>query len=251
MGFGDLGKKYRLERSGIEYSAVKPFYEVIESIELTEDIIQDVLDIVEKEFDNHDGNNPAIIFDILNTIKKFPDSEKLFLRQIYYHLLRFSVLPKITDSRSLEVLNLAYRDINNNLDRRYPYISLSRLQALFLFGYYDNIKIDSSLTVDIDLFRQRLKVVGQCCRYTSVPGMLKKREQFSPFSDNETSERLYVLITKIPHNDEELDLLFWGYVFIVLLNTNTSTKIISYFEKLPDANHTKEKEIFKRFLALL
>ncbi len=250
MGFSSLGKKYKLKRSGVEYSEAEPFYEVIEKIELREDVILDVLDLVEEKFDNYDGDNSDRVYRILSVIKKFPDYKVLFLKEVYYHLLRLSVIPKITTNESLKRLSEAYRDINNKLDKKYPYISIQKLETLFLFGYYSNIKIDDSLTIDIDIFNKRRKVVLQCSKYSNIPSMLKKKEQFLSFCDDETSERLYILIIKIPHNDESLELIFWAYVFITLLNSTTKSKIIEYFENLEDTDHIKEKEIFKRFVAI-
>jgi hypothetical protein len=104
--------------------------------------------------------------------------------------------------------------------------------------------------MDVDLFNKRQEVVSQCSAYVNIPNMLKKKERFLPFCDDETAERLYTLITKIPHNDEQLDLLFWGFVFITLLNIKTNKKIIYYFEKLEDSNHIDEKEIFRRFVSV-
>ncbi|TOP61288.1 hypothetical protein, partial [Vibrio parahaemolyticus] len=68
MGFRDLGKKYVLTRTKIEFSGVKPLSSVICSYPVTMDLIQDLFEIeddilldvffikkIEKEFSDNEG----------------------------------------------------------------------------------------------------------------------------------------------------------------------------------------------------
>ena len=242
MGFGDLGKKSVLKRTKIEYSAAEPLADKIASHPITIDLIEDLFDINDKLLLN------------INFIKKiekqFPTDTDL-LEKIFLNYLNDTegALPKITSEESFFALCKAYVSFNQALNEENKSLDFrNRLKNLFIFGQYKNISLDSESLESRDIFTDRLKVISQCSKYSSIPGMIDKKQKFSAFATYDNALRAYTtIINSEGTDDDQICLLYWGLVFIALLNKEINPKIREYFLTLSDETHIKTKELFLRY----
>jgi len=242
MGFGDLGKKSTLKRTKIEYLASEPLARKIGSYPITIDLIEDLFDI-----------NDKLLLDI-NFIKKiekqFPTDNDL-LEKIFFNYLNETegALPKITSDGSFSALCKAYISFNQSLINDNKSLHLrNRLKNLFVFGQYKNISLDNELLESRDIFTDRLKLISQCNKYSSIPGMIKKMQNFYVFANYDNAIRAYNTIINFDGSDRnQICLSYWGLLFIALLNKDVNPRIQAYVLTLPDETHIKTKEIFSQY----
>ena len=242
MGFGDLGKKSILKRTKIEYSASEPLARKIASYPITSDLIEDLFDI-----------NDKLLLDI-NFIKKiekqFPTDNDL-LEKIFLNYLNETegALPKITSDGSFSALCKAYTSFNQSLINDNKSLPLrSKLKNLFVFGQYKNISLENESLESRDIFTDRIKVISQCNRYSSISGMIEKKQKFSAFGNYDNAIRAYNTITNFDGSDRnQICLSYWGLVFIALLNKEVNPLIQDYFSSLPHETHIKTKEILLQY----
>ena len=242
MGFSDLGKKSILKRTKIEYSKAEPLAQKVASYPITIDLIEDLFEI-----------NDKLLLDI-NFIKKiekqFPTDNDL-LEKIFLNYLNDTggALPKDTSKRSFSALCEAYISFNQSLieENRSLYF-LQKLTNLYVFGQYKDISTDNALLDSQDIFTDRLKVISQCDTYAAIPYMIDKKQKFSAFATYDNALRAYTtIINSEGTDDDQICLLYWGLVFIALLNKEINPKIREYFLTLSDETHIKTKELFLRY----
>ena len=242
MGFGDLGKKSTLQRTKIEYSAAEPLADKIASYPITTDLIEDLFEI-----------NDKLLIDI-NFIKKiekqFPTDNDL-LERIFRHYLNDTggELPKITSGRNVSALCKAFISFNQSLieENKSLYFRI-KLKNLYIFGQYKDISLDNTSLVSKDIFTDRVKVISQCSKYSAIPYMIDKKQKFSVFATHDNAMRAYNTITRCcGTDDDQICLLYWGLVFLALLNKQVNPLLREYFLTLPDENHIKIKEIFLQY----
>ena len=242
MGFSDLGKKSILKRTKIEYSAAEPLADKVASCTITIDLIEDLLDI-----------NDKLLLDI-NFIKRvekqFPTDNDL-LEKIFLNYLNDTegALPKITSKRSFSALCKAYISFNQVLVEENKSLHFrNKLKNLYIFGHYKNISLDNASLDSQDIFTDRLKVISQCNKYSSIPSMIDKKQKFSAFATYDNSMRAYNTITNSGgSDDDQICLSYWGLAFIALLNKEVNSLIREYFLALSDESHKKTKEIFFKY----
>ncbi|WP_273987233.1 hypothetical protein [Vibrio parahaemolyticus] len=242
MGFRDLGKKYVLTRTKIEFSGVRPLSSVICSYPVTMDLIQDLFEIEDD-----------ILLDvsfIKKIEKEFSDNEGL-MKGVYFNFLKKTdgEIPKITSKRSFSALVLANNEFQEFLLKENKSLYLSNeITHLYIFGFYKNISIDTTLLDSKNVFIERLKVISQCNKYFAIQYMINKKEKFAPFATYENSLRAYKTILNIDvAGDKLINLLYWGLVFTALLNKDVNSKMQEYFSSLPEETYSEIKEIFFRY----
>ena len=125
---------------------------------------------------------------------------------------------------------------------------LQRVRNLFVFGQYKNISSDTALLDAKGIFDDRLKVISQCSKYSAIPYMIDKKQKFSDFASYDNAMRAYNAITSSGgKDDEQICLLYWGLVFLALLNKEVNPLVRDYFLTLSDETHIKTKGIFSRY----
>ena len=78
--------------------------------------------------------------------------------------------------------------------------------------------------------------------------MIDKKQKFSDFASYDNAMRAFNAITSSGgKDDEQICLLYWGLVFLALLNKEVNPLIRDYFLTLPDETHIKVKEIFVQY----
>jgi len=78
--------------------------------------------------------------------------------------------------------------------------------------------------------------------------MIDKKQKFSDFASYDNAMRAYNAITSSDgKDDEQICLLYWGLVFLALLNKDVNPLVRDYFLTLSDEQHIKTKEIFARY----
>ena len=75
--------------------------------------------------------------------------------------------------------------------------------------------------------------------------MIDKKQKFSDFATYGNAMRACnTIINSESTDDDQICLLYWGLVFIALLNKEVNPLMREYFLSLPDEPYIKTKEIF-------
>ncbi len=242
MGFRDLGTKKVLPRTKIEFSEAEPLKHKIEFYPITVELVVDIF-----EFQND------LLLDIsfIQKIERALPGEDELIKSLYlnYIVSKSGEVPRITSQRSFSALNLANKEFQSFLTKENQSIYFSnRLVNLFVYGFYRELSIDDNPVDSKSVFLERLRVIKQCEKYAAIPYMIDKKDRFTPFATHENSLRAYKTIASIKAtDDDQISLLFWGLVFIALLNEKTNPLMRQFFLELPDKNHSTTKEIFTRY----
>lgn len=224
MGFGDLGKKDRLKRTGIEFSKADPLSRVLKLHAITEDLLLDLFD-----------GGYGVLRDeaFLKRVEKEAKIDETTFSTLYFHCLVLSDgrPPKITSNRSFSALLKAYNAFSEYLIKEDKEIGFQeKLVCVYLFGFYKKVSIFDSEVVSRPVYADRLKVVSQCNKYSAIPYMIDKKDKFLLFANKENSSRAVEAIKRIGDPDiRYLDLLYWGFVFLALLNEEVNPEIRDYF----------------------
>ena len=229
MGFGDLGKKSILTRTKIEYSASDPLARKIASYPITIDLIEDLFEINDKLLRNNDF--------IKKIEKQLPTGSGL-LERIFLNYLSEAEggLPKISSKRSFSALCKAYTSFNQSLiEENGSLFCSTKLTNLYTFGQYKDISLDDTPLDSKDVFTDRLKVISQCGKYSAIPYMIDKKKKFSGFATYDNAMRACnTIINSESTDDDQICLLYWGLVFIALLNKEVNPLMREYFLSLSD-----------------
>ena len=229
MGFGDLGKKSVLKRTKIEYSEAEPLVRKLASYPITIDLLEDLFEINDRLLHDNDF--------IKKIEKQFPKDNEL-LERIFLNYLsaKGGALPKITSKRRFSTLCNAYISFNQSLIEENRSLDLpKKLMSLYIFGQYKAVSIDNRSLGSKDIFTERLKVISQCGKYVSIPSMIDKKQTFSAFASYDNANRVYnTIINSGGTDDDQICLLYWGLVFLALLNKDVHPLMREYFLTLSD-----------------
>ncbi len=227
-------KALRLKRTNIFYptSGDTPnLGMLLSSITLNEDVVDDILDIEDETLlRNKRGAWKRDLEELISAARKESPLSPARLRRVYFHILRQGGVPENCGKNDLEHVALAYQDLMAELHRGFPAVWFPQLPGLLIFGHWGGFDLDKAQPLTYEAYKGRLAVLTQCGRYSHIPGMLAKIDNFIPFAANQTtSRRILVLLrlVKYLHSDfmpaapkaySPVDLVFWGLVTIVLLN---------------------------------
>ena len=203
-------------------------------------------------FDEGDGVLRDVSF--LKRVEKEIKIDDQVLSELYFNhlVLAGGRLPKITSKRSFIALIEAYKKFSKFLLSESKEIGLQdKLISIYLFGFYKDIAIKNSETISKTDYDQRLKVISQCNKYTAIPYMIEKKEKFIPIASQDMSARALETIKNIGEPSIWCsNLLYWGLVFVALLNEGVNSEIQDYF--MVDCNEIEGINItFQRFISVI
>lgn len=258
-------KTLRLRKSGIFYptnGTSRHLKGLLANLELSDVIIEDILEIEDLAYEN--GLPPAReLLHFLDCIKKQKLSSDKYTKRVYFHILRQGKIVKNCKKDDFVLLCEAYEKIQKLLleGAKPQKVQFDKYTGLLLFGRYKDLKIEKSFPT-YDEYKIYLKIFTQCHKYTKLANMSKKRDKFLPFATNEKIvKRLFDIfeITNFQHSEpfvsedyisyKTTNLLFWGLIFIVLLNPEKHDILVEKFLKLEDdlplfEEHKKYLDIF-------
>lgn len=243
MGFSDLGKKKQLNRTRIEFSNAEPLSIILKSHPINHELLLDLFE--EKD---------AVLLDtaFLKRVEKEAELDDKVLSDLYFNhlVLAGGRLVKVTSNRSFQALLEAYKKFSQCLLTEDKEIGFQdKLIGLYLFGFYKDIAIENSDTTSRAEYNARLNVIAQCSKYTSMPGMIGKKEKFIAVASTNMANRALDTIKSMGEtNTQYINLLYWGLVFVALLNDEVNPDMQNYFM----TQYSKADEIngtFQRFLS--
>ena len=227
-------KALKLSRTNIFYpssGAGRDLRALLNSLTLTQDALDDIIELEDADFEsNQQAANEDDLEQLVTAARKASLLSPALLRKIYFHILRQNAIPKKCGKNDLDALLLAYQDLMAELHRGYPAVFFPKLKGLLVFGYSGQLELDRETPPSYEEFKQRLKLLAQCEKYSHVPGMLAKIEKFRPFADDDkTVQRILALLRLLRYQPSDftsvhsmahfsIDLKFWGLITIVLLN---------------------------------
>jgi hypothetical protein len=254
MGLNSL----RLRRTGIFYptsGTVPSLGLLLNSVELTPDVIDDILEIEADAFARAaQGAWPDDLEHLLSAAKKAQLLTPALIRQVYFHVLRQGSLPKKCGKDEIGQLTEAYRDLMAQAHRGYPAVRFSRLLGLLVFGHFERINVDGQATPNFDAYKRRTSIALQCRKYSHIPGMLDKVDKFVPFADLDTCRRLLALLRASNYSEfdtpgalDATNLFLWGLVLIVLLHPDFREGAIADLKRIYPEGST-HLEILDRYV---
>lgn len=241
MGFGDLGKKDRLTRTGIEFSKAEPLSRVLKFHAINEDLLLDL-------FEGEHGVLRDEAF--LKRVEKEAKIDDKVFSDLYFHHLVLSEgrLPKITSNRSFSALLQAYKIFSEFLISEDKEVEFQdKLICLYLFGFYKDLSIGNLETISRNTYVYRFKIVTQCSKYSAIPYMIDKKDKFLFLSTKEHASRAAETIKCVGGPDTGyLNLFYWGLIFFSLLNEDVNSEICEYFSE----NYHEVEEVNRIFQRL-
>lgn len=160
-------------------------------------------------------------------IKKLPkEISEDELIQLYFHLLRLGSRIKPPDERHYTLLQRAFEKLLPLLDAGYPRNMFSKFEMAFLFDAVVAEDTANIYRTNYTEYLQYLEVIGQCNKYTNLPGMRSKPDKFLPYAQQDeivarvihtlhrTAFRHYGPLTS--------NFTFWGFIFMLMLNKSAA-----------------------------
>lgn len=151
----------------------------------------------------------------------------------YCHYLRRNHDIPAVPQKQLFALIEGYRLFLPHLDGRFVPTAF-RLKSLFCFGFDQDGALPSGSLQDATILKERVRLLMQCNKYTTLPAQRAKAENFVPFIPQaqhclDALRYLNYRHEKFPDPEtyNVYDFTLWGMIMVLLLSEDTREQVIT------------------------